>query len=256
MGMAGGTGLERRWTHYGERGAAGDGEVEVPQVWTRSDDGAQDGAVVVPLLQPKRDREGRERGQRRKRCAHVQRGALAEDKGIRHAQGLERRARGEDLRLHERAAESADLSKCIGVQVGEDAWCRHARRMALEVKCLQVAVRIEEGAEWTAEGGVQLDVPVEHDVANQEGAQFRPAPADEAVCVYGGMWRVPVDGEVFEIGTALDEHIPESMIRYGFIICQRDCPTPDVSCLPTIMRDLNEISHREKCHHSASRTRF
>jgi hypothetical protein len=29
---------------------------------------------------------------------------------------------------------------------------------------------------------------------------------------------VPVDGEVLEIGTALDEYIPESMLpRYGFV---------------------------------------
>jgi hypothetical protein len=69
-------------------------------VRTRCDDGAQDGAVVVPLLEPECNHEERERGQHRKRHAHVQRG-LTEDKGLPHAQGLERRAGGEDLRLHE-----------------------------------------------------------------------------------------------------------------------------------------------------------
>jgi hypothetical protein len=53
--------------------AAGDGKVEVPQVRTSCDDGAQDGAVVVPLLEPECNGEGRERGQHRKRYAHVQR---------------------------------------------------------------------------------------------------------------------------------------------------------------------------------------
>ncbi len=38
-------------------------------------------------------------------------------------------------------------------------------------------------------------VPVEHDVADQDGAEVWPAAAEEAV---GGMWGVAVDGEVFE----------------------------------------------------------
>jgi hypothetical protein len=41
---------------------------------------------------------------------------------------------------------------------------------------------------------------------------------EEAVCVYGGMWGVSIDSEVFEIGTALDEHLPETMItRDGLV---------------------------------------
>ena len=61
-------------------------------------------------------------------------------------------------------------------------------------------------------------MPVEHDVADEEGTQVWPAAAEEAVCVYGGMRVVSVDGEVFEIGTALDEHFPETMItRDGLV---------------------------------------
>jgi hypothetical protein len=61
-------------------------------------------------------------------------------------------------------------------------------------------------------------VPVEYDVADQEGAQVWPASVEEAVCVYGGMWGVSIDSEVFEIGTALDEHLPETMItRDGLV---------------------------------------
>jgi len=61
-------------------------------------------------------------------------------------------------------------------------------------------------------------VPVEHDVTDKEEAQIWPAAAEEAVCVYGGMRGVPVDQEVFEIGTALDEHFPETMIaRDGLV---------------------------------------
>ena len=90
--------------------------------------------------------------------------------------------------------------------------------MALKVQRLQVAVRVEEGAEWPIEGGVQPHVPVEHDIADQERAQLLPAAADEPVCVYGGVGGVPVDGEMLEIGTALDEHVPQSMIAgYGLI---------------------------------------
>ena len=79
-------------------------KVEVLQVRTRCDDGAQDGAVVVPLLEPECNHVERERGQHRKRHAHVQRG-LTEGKGLPHEQGLERRAGREDLRLHERTVE-------------------------------------------------------------------------------------------------------------------------------------------------------
>jgi hypothetical protein len=34
----------------------------VAQVWARGDDGVEDGAVVIPLLEVEREREGRERG--------------------------------------------------------------------------------------------------------------------------------------------------------------------------------------------------
>jgi len=101
--------------YYGEGGATSDCKVEVAQVRARRDDGAQNGAIVVPLLEAKCDREGDERGQRRERCAHVHRSAVAEGHGVRHAQRLERRARGEDLRLRERAAEGADLRERVGV---------------------------------------------------------------------------------------------------------------------------------------------
>ena len=79
-------------------------------------------------------------------------------------------------------------------------------------------MRFEEGAEWLAQGWVQPYVPVEHDVADEEGAQVGPAAAEEAVCVYGGMRGVPVYGEVFEIGTALDEHFPEAMIAWDGLV--------------------------------------
>jgi hypothetical protein len=46
-------------------------------------------------------------------------------------------------------------------------------------------------------------VPVEHNVADKEGAQVWPAAA-EAMCVHGGMRGMSIDGEVFEIGTELD----------------------------------------------------
>ncbi len=61
-------------------------------------------------------------------------------------------------------------------------------------------------------------MPVEHDVADQEGAEVWPAAAEEAVGIYGGMWGVAVNGEVFEIGTALDEHVPETMIAWNGLV--------------------------------------
>ena len=114
----------------------------------RRDDGAQDSAIVVPLLEAERDRERGERGQRRERSAHAHLRALAQRQRIRHAQRLERRARGEHLRLHERAAERADLGERVRGQVGEHARRGDdARRVALQVQLLQIAVRLEEGAE-------------------------------------------------------------------------------------------------------------
>jgi len=83
-----------------------------------------------------------------------------------HAEVLERGAGREDPRLLERAAEGADLGERIGVEVREDARRGDARGVALEVEGFQVVVRFEEGAEGPAEGGVELDVPVEHDVAD------------------------------------------------------------------------------------------
>ena len=48
--------------YYGEGGPTGDCEIEMAQMWARCDDGAEDRAVVVPLLEPERDREGHQRG--------------------------------------------------------------------------------------------------------------------------------------------------------------------------------------------------
>ena len=65
-------------------------------------------------------------------------------------------------------------------------------------------------------------MPVEHDVADQERAQFGPAPVDEAVRVYGCMGGISVDGEAFEVGTALDEHVPQTVIsRDGLVLLVR-----------------------------------
>ena len=83
----------------------------------RRDDGAQGGAVVVSLLEPECNREGRERGQQAERGAHAQLRAVAEDHRIRHAQRLERLARWEGLGLHQRPAKSGDFGERIRLQV-------------------------------------------------------------------------------------------------------------------------------------------
>jgi len=92
--------------------------------------------------------------------------------------------------------------------------------VAVQVERLEVAVGFEEDAEWSsADGGVQLCVPVEHDIADQERAQFGPASADEAVRVYGRVGGVSIDSEVFEVGTARDEHVPETVVSRNGLIC-------------------------------------
>jgi hypothetical protein len=58
-------------------------------------------------------------------------------------------------------------------------------------------------------------VPVEHNVADKEGAQVWPAAAEEAVWGHGGR---SIDGEVFEIGTALDERFPMTMIAWDGLV--------------------------------------
>ena len=47
---------------------------------------------------------------------------------------------------------------------------------------------------------------------------MRPAAAEEAVCVYGSVGGVSVDGEEFEVRTALDEHFPETMIAWDGLV--------------------------------------
>jgi hypothetical protein len=79
-------GWERWCTHYGEGGAAGDVKVKNAGADTLRRWCA--GVLLsYPLLKPECNGEERERGQHFKQRAHVQRG-LADDKGIRHAQGV------------------------------------------------------------------------------------------------------------------------------------------------------------------------
>ena len=101
---------------------------------TRRDDGAQGGTVVVSLLEPECNREGRERGQQAERRAHAQLRAVAEDHRIRHAQRLERLAGRENLSLHERPAKSGHFGERICLQVREDGWRGNAWGVALEVE--------------------------------------------------------------------------------------------------------------------------
>jgi hypothetical protein len=113
-------GKEKGRIYYAEGRTTGECEVEVAQVRTRRCDGAQDGAVVVPLLEPERNSERSERGEQTERRAHAHLRALAQDHRIRHAQRLERCPRRENLRLHERPAKCGHLGKRIFLQVRED----------------------------------------------------------------------------------------------------------------------------------------
>ena len=54
---------------------------------------------------------GHERGEHGERRADAQRCALTEDEGVRPAEGLERRMRGEDLHLFKGAAEVPTFSR-------------------------------------------------------------------------------------------------------------------------------------------------
>jgi hypothetical protein len=85
-----------------------------------------------------------------------------------------------------------------------------------------------------------MGLTIEHDVADKEGAQIWPAAADEAVCVYGGTRGVSVDGEVFEIGTALDEHFPETMIALDDHRARLDCPR-QVTSAPLVGHSVSNV---------------
>ena len=143
-------GKETGCVYYAEGWTTGECKIEMAQVRARRCDGAQDGAVIVPLLEPERNSERSERGQQTERRAHAHLRALAEYHRIRHAQRLERCARRENLRLHQRPAESGHLGERIFLQVREDGGGGDARGVALEVEGLEVAVRVEEGAEGLA----------------------------------------------------------------------------------------------------------
>ena len=82
---------------------------------------------------------GHERGEHGERRADAQRCALTEDEGVRPAEGLERRMRGEDLHLFKGAAEGADVFEGHGVLVCEGAWRCDTRCVAVEVKLLEGA---------------------------------------------------------------------------------------------------------------------
>jgi hypothetical protein len=108
------------------------------RVWARRGDGAQDRAVIVPLLEPERNSERTKRGQQAERHSHAHLRALAKDHRIRHPQRLKRSASRENLRLYQCSTKSGHLGERIFLQVRENRWGCDTRGVALEMERLRL----------------------------------------------------------------------------------------------------------------------
>lgn len=94
---------------------------------------------------------------------------------------------------------------------------------------------LEKGVEGASCGLIQSRMPLCHHVTEDKLTKVGPAPACESVCVHGFRGGVAVEGELFQIRAALDEHVPQALVSRDSLICIIELvyAGAQLKCLPT-----------------------